>query len=70
MGQTSRYLEALQNKFNKTIDKDITIYESYLCFVNILIIKIINRLLKNIIKYIDKVILKQYIKTVHSIQYF
>ena len=66
-------LEALQNKFNKTIDRDITIYESYVMFC-----KYINNkgslltVSKNYYwKYIDKVIPKQYIKDGRiSIQYW
>ena len=63
-------LEAFQHKFNKEINTDITIYESYVMFC-----KYINNqgslTVRNIIKYIDKVIPEQYIKDGRiSIQYW
>ena len=57
-------LEAFQNKFNKNIDKDITIYDSYVLFCKYINNK--GKLLtvskKYYFKYISKVIPEQYIK--------
>jgi len=57
-------LDAFQHKFNKTIDKDITIYESYVMFCKYINNKdkILTVSKKYYYKYIDKVIPEQYIK--------
>ena len=57
-------LDAFQNKFNKTIDKDITIYESYVMFCKYINNqgKLLTVSKKYYYKYIDKVIPNQYIK--------
>ena len=57
-------LDAFQHRFNKTIDKDITIYESYVMFCKYINNKdkILTVSKKYYYKYIDKVIPEQYIK--------
>ena len=57
-------LEAFQHKFNKPIDRDITIYESYVMFCKYINNqgKILTVSKKYYYKYIDKVIPEQYIK--------
>tara|TARA_Y100000768_G_C23978625_1_gene684437 strand:+ start:1344 stop:2861 length:1518 start_codon:yes stop_codon:yes gene_type:complete len=57
-------LEAFQHKFNKEINKDITIYESYVMFCKYINNqgKLLTVSKKYYYKYIDKVIPEQYIK--------